>query len=283
MPNIPIATFIRTNHFGQQERDLANALSTGIGGPVTIICDESAGIVNTGLSLKVSLNDETPRMLNLGPLHHKWQWLWGDVCLYAARESVPNADWYVLVENDVFLTHRAAKVVQTLLSESDLKALACNLGSITSPPPFSKDLEQFGIAPDVGCIFAFVCVRGEVIDAMIELRREVQKSSQLRINDEAVLAATVRRYGYAAGDLYKLAPQLFSPEWFETNPPHLFEALLAKDDNERVVHPAVPFHVVLSRIRSGKKGYGRRRLRSVLEEAPIDMQLQIRQALSERK
>ena len=70
-------------------------------------------------------------------------------------------------------------------------------------------------------------------------------------------------------------------ETFDTNPPHLFEAIVEILDEQRLFHPVVPFETVLSRIETGEKNYTRHRMRKVLRAAPKIMKLNIKQALEE--
>ncbi|MCG3268228.1 hypothetical protein [Yoonia sp. I 8.24] len=179
-----------------------------------------------------------------------WGWLCGDFCYYAARAEAPDASWYVLIESDVFVTLDAA---QGLASQSDADALACSLGHTDAPKIYSKDLEHLGITSHCGCIFAATCIRDHVIDKMLSLRTQAQRAGHCRINDEAVMAGALISNVLSFEDLFHSLPDLFSPNYFKTNPPHLYEAMPTAEANQSVVHPTIPLDLILERIITGKK------------------------------
>jgi hypothetical protein len=277
------AVFIRTNAFTPQVAQLAESLSVGFAVEVILICDERLGAIDTAGYRKISLTDALVQSFNLSCEPKNWGWLCGDFCHYAARTIVPDADWYVVIENDVFMTPTSGQKLSTHLSQTKADALACGLGYTDTAKTYSRELEHFGITSKCGCIFAVTCLRGHVIDKMLTLRQRAQRDGKAQINDEAVLAGTLIQDGLPSEDLFQSLPELFSSQYFETNPPHLYEAMPLSDVSEIVVHPTIPLAIILERIEAGEKNYSRHRLRKVLQEAPRKIRQQIKAALAARQ
>lgn len=280
MDSINIAVFIRTNTFTPQVAELATSLSVGFGAEVTLICDERGGVIDAKGRQKIILTDALIQSWGIASPPKNWGWFCGDFCHYAARAMVPDASWYVVIENDVFMTADAAQALASCLSQTSVDALACDLGYTVNPKVYSKDLEHFGITSRCGCIFAVTCTRGHVIDEMMALRVRAQVDESFRINDEAVLAGALISNELAFEDLFVTLPELFSRRYFETNPPHLYEVMPVVDAPDTVVHPTIPLDIVLARIETGEKNYSRHRLRRVLRAAPRKTRLQIKAALA---
>ncbi|MDO6591128.1 MULTISPECIES: hypothetical protein [Rhodobacterales] len=280
MRNNKIAVFIRTHAFTPQVAQLAATLTDGFGSEVTMIVDERSGPIETQGHQKISLTEELVRSWGIASLPKDWGWLCGDFCCYAARAAVPDANWYVLIESDVFVTLSAAQILGSHLSQTEADALACSLGRTDAPKIYSKDLEHLGVTSHCGCIFAVTCIRDHVIDEMLPLRVKAQRTGNYRINDEAVLAGALISNDLSFEDLFHSLPNLFSPNYFETNPPHLYEAMPIAEANQSVVHPTIPLDLILERIKTGEKNYSRHRLRKVLREAPRGIRVQIKAALN---
>ena len=107
--------------------------------------------------------------------------------------------------------------------------------------------------------------------ALVRLRADLRRrarilSGRLALNDEAILAGAVAASERSPRDLRQLT-HLFDPAFFNTNPPHLFEACLDPAMPAAAIHPVVTLETVLARLASGEKTYSRHRLRRVLSEA----------------
>jgi len=96
-----------------------------------------------------------------------------------------------------------------------------------------------------------------------------------KLNDEAVLAGAVALHGFTHAPLEDVIPEQVCPETFNTNPPHLFEALQDDALETRLFHPVIPYQTILDRLETGDKAYTRRRLRKVLQKAPPGMRQEL--------
>ena len=261
---------------------LAETLEAAFGRRPVFVCDETRGPKDTGIYDKVSLTPDVLEKLGITYLPKNWGWFWGDMCYYAAQAAFPGFDRYLLVESDVYFSATAADDFMRLLAESDHDVLARRLGRAAEPQKYSRALAPLGLDPHWGCIFPATCVRAHVIPKMLDLRKEAMSHGvAAQLNDEAILAGTVARHDLAHAALETLAPTLFDPRGFDTNPPHLFEAVAADPKDPQAYHPVVSFEKVMARIADGEKNYTKHRLRKVLKAAPKPMRTAIRAALIE--
>lgn len=207
-----------------------------------------------------------------------WGWFCGDFCLYLAHAAMPEAPGFLLIESDVHLGAPALRRLKDLVAERGDHAMAAQLG-LRDKARYSRGLAALGGEPRAGCIFPIVHAPAALIDDMAELRRRSLSPGRGRpINDEAVLAGAALMRGHPMLALEKVAPELFGPATFATNPPHLLDALLRAQPPE-AYHPALPLEVVLARIAEPARNYGAHRLRRVLAEADDAERAALRDAL----
>jgi hypothetical protein len=294
MPTPNIAVFVRTNSFTPQVAQLATSLEAGFETAVTMICDERSGEIDCDPFQKSSLMQSRIEVWGIGSTPNAWGWLCGDFCYYAARELSPDADWYVLVESDVFVTEKSARMLAHHIQELKADAAACEFGEFDAPKRFSRGLSKHGITSKCGCIFALTCVRPHIVDAMKDLRIRVQQDPSSLVNDEAILAGAVISGGYSFVDLFESLPAHFSKDTFYTNPPHLLEAMPLSNSPDAIVHPTISLGDIMEgivpddmqigasdrRINTGKRLFSRGRLRKVLREAPRKTRRKIKAALA---
>ena len=210
-----------------------------------------------------------------------WGWFWGDVCYYAALARYAEYDYYCLIESDVFLSAKAAQTLVSQLERQHEDALAVRLGPVDSVPRYSRPLEFLGLDPAWGCIFPVSRVHRSVVRSMSKLRkRSLVDTPNGRLNDEGVLVGAIQEGSYSYAALEQVLPEVFRPETFDTNPPHLFEAMETVQDKEAAFHPVVRFDTVMERIGNKYKNYGKHRLRVVLRTAPPEMHAKIIDALN---
>lgn len=260
-------------------RLLAERLAA-VGATVAAVVDERKGIADTEPFDKITLSEEKLAKLGISGLPDDWGWFCGDLCYYVAANERPGFTRYALIESDVFLPEQSAASLVQALSADPSEAIAAQLGTSDQKRRYSQALERFGLDPSWGCIFPLSRVSGTVIEAMLRFRVEhLLEAPGERLNDEAILAGAVLRGGFSFASLEDVVPDLVSADTFHTNPPHLLEALAADASEKRLFHPVVPFELVMKRLRTGEKAYSRRRLRKVIQSAPIPMKKQIQKAL----
>lgn len=259
---------------------LARMIEEATGDPVVFVCDESRGPADVGGHRKIGMTRRDLAALGFDAPPDNWGWLWGDMCYQVAAARHPDFDAYCLMESDVFLPEAGAEDLLARLEDHPADAVAGRLRRYDDPQKFSRGLAQLGLDPHWGCIFPVSRVTRPVVAAMGALRRRaIRDCPGEKLNDEAMLAGAVQAGGFTHASLEDIAPDLVGPDTFETNPPHLFEALLARPDEERLHHPVVTLDTVLDRIASGQKNYHRHRLRKVLRGADAAQKARIMAAL----
>ncbi|MEM9850598.1 MAG: hypothetical protein AAF761_01225 [Pseudomonadota bacterium] len=260
---------------------LAETLAAVLHTPPIFVCDETRGPAETGPWAKLSITRETMRGLGFTGLPDNWGWLWGDMCYQIAAAHIPDADHFCLIESDVYLPPAGAGAFVDALSSSPVAAIAGRLRRYKDTQKFSRPLGRIGLDPHWGCIFPISRVSRNMIAAMGTLRQEATRAAPPhRLNDEGVLVGAVQRGGFSHAPLEDVAPDQVSPDTFETNPPHLFEALVARTHETRIFHPVVTRDTVIARVQSGEKNYNRHRLRKVMRMADADDRAAIDAALN---
>lgn len=268
---------IRCGQTSPVAQRLAASLAAATGCQPVFVCDERRGPVSTWDCPKIILSETLLDGLGLAHRPQNWGWFCGDFCYYAAAQAFPGHSYYCLLDSDVFMTERAAKGLVALFAASPQQALAVRLGEQSEIPRYSRGLLPLGLPPNLGCIFPLSRVHGQVIPTMLELRRRAVAAPPP--NDEAILAGAVVQGGFSAAALDKIAPSVFGPDSFETNPPHLFEGVSQNPEDTQIYHPVVTVKDVLARLASGEKSYTRHRLRKVLRKAPAEILITIEAAL----
>lgn len=271
---------IRAAAWDEMAQVLAQRLQKA-GARVVAIVDERRGAVACGDVEKRSIDEAALADLGFVDLPQDWGWFCGDLCYALAVDAFPDFANYALLESDVYVSQRAANDVVRLFDAPPAAALAAQLGPIDGEKKYSRGLSEFGLSASFGAIFPTTCVSADVARAMAQLRKEAL-NAQVRINDEGILVGAIQRLGASYGALETTAPALFAPESFDTNPPHLYEALVAREDEPSVHHPVVPLATVLARIESGEKRYHKHRLRKVIRASTGPQKALIRAALDQK-
>lgn len=279
--------FIRTTRFGPSEERLAQRLEQAFGpGNVAFCVDESRGVVETGRWPKTALTAARAEALVGGPLPADWGWRMGDLCHLAVAETFGARPRQWLVENDVHLPPDSAAIFARLGAvEADF--LACDLRP-KKVKPIAEAVALVLPSADWGCVFALNRLAGARIAALRQARRAVVAAlaGQRRKmpNDEAMVANLGAAMGWRMADLYAVAPDVFSPRWFATNPPMLREAL--EGEAGRVAHPVLGRDEIFERVRQHASSghpqpYRAGRLRRVLAALPPAAALELRGLLAE--
>ncbi len=257
---------------------LARQLEKLSGEPPIFVCDARNGAPNTGPYAHLAMTDDSLSELGLTDLPDDWGWLCGDMCYYTLAYACPKEDQFILIESDVYIPDTALTTLKSVVERPE-QALATHLKRHDAPKKFSRGLEPMGFDPNWGCIFPVSIVQRSVIETMKSIRqRTLAEQPTARINDEAILAAAVQSTDASFADLAHIAPDLFAPDSFDTNPPHLFEAVQT-EDTAKIFHPVVTFDTVKARMLSGEKAYSKHRLRRILATAPKSMKKEIKTIL----
>ncbi len=257
---------IRTNAFDLNSRLLGHRLSSVAGVQVVFIADERKGIVDTGAFAKITSNESALASLGIHKLPADWGWFCGDMCYYLAANVYPDFDRYTLIESDVYIPENGVLKFINQLHDCHSDFIAYELGPTAKPKRFSRDLEKLGLDPAWGCLFPISRVSRNFVEVMQALRIRSLESN-LRINDEAIMCGAIQKAHATYTPLELAAPDVICADTFDTNPPHLLDALYANENDARIYHPAVSFEKVIERIYSNEKRYDRHRLRRVLKAA----------------
>ena len=242
------------------------------------VCDARQGLPDTGPYPNIAMTDDSLAALGLKNLPQDWGWLCGDMCYYTLAYVFPNTNEFCLIESDVYIPDQALPQLQKILNRPE-HAMAAHLKRHDAPKKFSRGLEPMGFDPKWGCIFPVSRAQRSTIETMKSIRqRMLLEHPTARINDEAILAAAVHSTGVSFADLAHIAPNLFAADSFDTNPPHLFEAV-TEQNTSKIFHPVVTFDRVKERMLSGEKAYTKHRLRRILANAPKSMKKEIKTIL----
>ncbi|MBI6630974.1 hypothetical protein [Pontibaca salina] len=244
--------------------------------------DEREQISDTAPLAKITISEEALSAIGMTGLPKNWGWFCGDMCYYLAAAHFPRYKYYALIESDVYLPEAGVQPLLSAFETCRADAIAAQLGPTPSPKKYSKGLAALDLDPAWGCIFPLSRISRPLLNEMRTLRREaLLKTPRAKLNDEAVLAGAVQRGGFSVARLEDLLPALASKETFDTNPPHLFEAVAADVHERRLYHPVVMFDTVVHRLRTGEKNYTRHRLRKILRAAPKPMRKTLTKEVSD--
>ena len=275
------AILIRTNNFSLQTQNLIRILGSVFPDMVFPIMHTDQDNPDKPVPNIMYLNDRVVSDLGFEKVPPNWGWLCGDFCYYVAKRQIQDADRFCLIENDVSMTPAAAQHLRTLLEESNEKVLACGLRKYSRVRNFSKDLSAIGVDERWGCMFPLTSMTRQHVDLMWNVRKKAQSDpADLKINDEAILAATVDLHQLPFEDLFSFEG-LFRPEYFNTHPPTVVPREVAAPPNDFIHHPVVTLDKVLKRITTGQRAYNERRLRRTMRErCPSHISRAIGNALS---
>lgn len=276
-----LAVLIRAHQFTPQEALLAERLEAAFGTRITIVADESVSPVDTGRFGKISLTRKRVRQLIGGRIPASWGWQCGDVFLYAARDAMPDATAFAMIEADVFLSEAAAAGLAKLFQDRGDDVLVAQLGHRDPPHLYARDLSVLGEDHTVTCFFPITRVSARAVDLMQALRHRERATRGLKLNDEAILASIATRPDITGGNLTEIAPDLFNPEGYTPDRTQLFEHLREAHTAPAVLHPVRNVAALLQRINDmGAARNLRRRYREAMDQAAPRHRQKLRQALA---
>jgi hypothetical protein len=274
-----ILPIVRTNNAQAQTRALIERLEAVFPVSPLVVFDDRQGKLDFGDYASLGVNEALFSDLGFKNLPKNWGWFCGDFWYYAAFDHAPGHRLYMLLDDDVYMSEAAMKLLRDKLKSFAGDAAASRLSDTYSEPPkYSRALSDLGRASAVGCIFPLTVASPATLAAMRLLRQDALRENAA-INDEAVFASAAFTENLACAALETLLPEQFAPDAFNTNPPHLLEVLQSDPQGDKVWHPVVSFEKVLERIATGEKNYSRHRLRKILKTAPRHMKTAIKAAL----
>lgn len=275
------AVLIRAHAFSAQEVLLAERLEAAFGTRVYFVTDDSKAPVETGRFSKIGINRRRVRQLRGGRVGRTWGWQQGDVFLYAARAALPGATHFALIESDVFLSICAADSLAELFTSRPEDVLAVKLGRSEEPKSFSRDLAALGEDPRATCFFPVLRVSASVVDRMQSLRRRAAENTELKLNDEAILAAVAMQDDVSSANLSEIAPALFDSEHFTLERTQLFEFHADRYEGASALHPVRNVGALMQRIAEiGSFRDLRTRYEEAMEQAKPRHRQQLRRALA---
>ena len=276
-----LAVLIRAHAFSAQEALLAERLEAAFGSRVYFVTDDAKEPVSTGRFCKIGINRRRVRQLRGGRVGRTWGWLQGDVFLYGARAALPGATHFALIESDVFLSTRAADDLAELFISRPEDVLAVELGRCDEPKSLARDLAAIGEDNRATCFFPVLRVSASVVDRMQALRRRATEHGELKLNDEAILAAVAMKPEVSSVNLSEIAPALFDPECFTLERTQLFEFHADRYEGASALHPVRNVSALLQRIDEiGSFRDLRSRFQEAIAQAKPRHRQQLRRALA---
>ena len=202
------ALLIRTHFVDEQLRAFADRLRAEGVFDVFILADESREELDAGDLPKVSLRADTASALDLYDVPQNLYWRCGDYGLYAARQLLPDYDGFWMIEPDARLkSDRPSDILSRFPACSEVDFLAGRLRLAEADWDWARTMQ-----PDEGpvwrCLFAVVRLSAVAIDTLYAARRRASLLHRARgrgpeawPNDEAFVATTLARLGFASRDL----------------------------------------------------------------------------------
>ena len=165
-------------------------------------------------------------------------WQCGDYMAYAARDLLPEYDYYWIMDDDVainmpldaFISHTAA------LTQA---CLACEFAPRDTSWMWYASLANAFPDAVYGMLYCLVRLSGSAIDQMKAHRMKMQPQGAGRLNypnDEAFTGTILMHLGLSCADLKKVLPELFQP-YFTLTRPILLDELSAEHTQGKVLHP----------------------------------------------
>ena len=165
-----IVVAIRTHVWTDQEDRIMAQLAPVFGDDLCVVFHNRP----KGLSVPLPVVDLTDRFLRRHGLRYldDYGWRCGDYFLYALRLARPDADFYWLIEPDVYFTGDVSDFF-TRANASDADLLGVSTEVLKPNHRFAMSLK--GVTP-IRCIFALTRISGRAIDRVFELRKDYGKA-----------------------------------------------------------------------------------------------------------
>jgi len=227
---------IRTNRWTVEEQNLHARLSTIVGQDVHVVFHDRPAQTQPDAHV---VDIDTPWVEAQGlRAVYDWGWRCGDYFYYALRQAVPDADFYWLIEPDVYFTsdpHSFFAICDADRSD----ALGFKIAPFKKSIRFTRGLRDM---EHYRAIFALTRLSGCAIDRLLEARKaygQLGVMERAYTNDEIfVFSHLAAMEDMTLGNLDALAPDWFEGVQFATNPDILDSIICANyPAPEKVWHP----------------------------------------------
>ena len=224
---------IRTHKWDEATEALANRLRPVFGDNLVVVFHNRPADVTPPIPV-VDINEDSVKAMALDPVSD-WGWRCGDYFLYALRKARPEADFYWLIEPDVFFTGDIEDFfARTEGRTEDL--LGTRIEKQDSGHRFAKGMP--GIK-HWRAIFALVRFSGRALDILLAQRQAYAKLGFNRFyaNDETFCFSTAK----ADPRLTMASLSEIMPDWVRhaqvaTDPDMLLDLVIDRQDRG-IYHP----------------------------------------------
>jgi len=207
---------IRTNRWTAEERGLYARLHAVFGDDVHVVFHNRP----EGVQPEAHVVDIDTAWVESHGLRgvRDWGWCCGDYFYYALRKAVPDADFYWLIEPDVFFTTDPHSFFERCAADPS-DALALDIAPFLEHNRFARGLREMA---HFRAIFAMTRLSGRVLDRLLKERQAYSQRELIErayTNDEIfVFSHLAAMQGATQGNLRDLAPDWFDQAQFNTNP-----------------------------------------------------------------
>jgi hypothetical protein len=239
------ALLIRTHVDSEHLRSFAEGVRAEGVFDVYILADESRETLDFGDLPKLSLTGDALSSLGLYDGMQNVFWRCGDYGLYAARKAFPDYDGFWLIEPDVRLkSDRPSELLARFPSCAEIDFLAGRLKPADGDWDWAQTMDPAD-GPVWRCLFSLVRLSAQAIDALYAARRRASLLHWARgrepdawPNDEAFVASTLARQGYACRDLNDFG-QVYDETGFSFWLPISERELQTSGRDEWIYHPVL--------------------------------------------
>lgn len=217
---------IRTHHWGEDAQRVYDQLRPVFGDNlVTVFHNRPEGLE---LPLPVVDIDDAWVAANGLRVLPDWGWRCGDYFLYALRQAIPAADYYWLIEPDVFFTGPVADLFAKVAGRGE-DLLGVRIEPMEAGHRFGRGMPG---VPLWRAIFALTRFSGRAADRLFAAR-QVYRDSKLELrfytNDETFCFSTALADATLShANLCDIAPEWFAQETMRTDPDVLLDTLIAQ-------------------------------------------------------
>lgn len=165
-------------------------------------------------------------------------WQCGDYMAYAARDLLPEYDYYWIMDDDIAINMPLDRFVHHT-SQLTHECLACEFAPRKASWMWYASMAQAFPDAVYGMLYCLVRLSGFAIDQMKVHRIKMPPQGSGRLdypNDEAFTGTVLMHLGLSCADLKKVLPELFQP-YFTLTRPILLDELSAEHTQGKVLHP----------------------------------------------
>lgn len=165
-------------------------------------------------------------------------WQCGDYIAYAARDLLPDYDYYWVMDDDIAINMPLDEFIR-LTAELTQDCLACEFAPRNASWMWYSSMATTFPQAVYGMLYCLVRLSGRAIDQMKAHRIKTIPQGEGRLaypNDEAFTGTILMHLGFSCADLKKELPDIFQP-YFTLTRPILVDELPADHTQGKVLHP----------------------------------------------